>query len=236
MSERVEEVFDDTRILNCFGRVGIKTLDDLTTYTERSLLQIRNFGLRCLPIVTQALAERGLQLREPAKREVRQWEPTPRQVALGAKRKVIVERYQQGQTLREIARDLEMTFEGVRYHLRQAKVGRRRPGWFEANREKIEAKKEVKRKEIVDAYLRNQNISQVARELRLNDSSVRRYLHESGISPGELRKKRWEREIALRAEGKTVREIAATLGIHSQTVFVDFRRMRQAEYAQEASK
>ena len=52
-----------TRVANALSRNHIKTIGDLTGYTEADLLDIRDFGPGCVAIVKAALAEHGLALR-----------------------------------------------------------------------------------------------------------------------------------------------------------------------------
>ena len=48
-----------------FAHAGIDRLEDLTRYTEKELLAIHGVGPKAIRVAREALAERGLALREP---------------------------------------------------------------------------------------------------------------------------------------------------------------------------
>jgi DNA-directed RNA polymerase subunit alpha len=58
-----------TRVHFCLKNADIKTVGDLVTKCERDLLDLPNFGRRCLDEVKETLAKKGLRLdmnnREP---------------------------------------------------------------------------------------------------------------------------------------------------------------------------
>lgn len=57
---RTDELGFSVRTANCMRAEGIETLRDLRQMTERRLLEIPNFGRRCLEEVRRLLVERGL--------------------------------------------------------------------------------------------------------------------------------------------------------------------------------
>ena len=48
-----------------FELAGIRTLADLTRWTERDLLQLHGVGPKAIRILREALAERGLRFADP---------------------------------------------------------------------------------------------------------------------------------------------------------------------------
>jgi hypothetical protein len=64
MNEEIENLTDELpiRVLNCFKRCNIKTLEDLINKTDSELMGVTNFGRRSLHEVIEFLSERGLSL------------------------------------------------------------------------------------------------------------------------------------------------------------------------------
>lgn len=61
---QIEELNLNTRPYNSLKREGIHTLGVLTNMTEADLLEIRNFGQKCLEELKEKLSELGISLKK----------------------------------------------------------------------------------------------------------------------------------------------------------------------------
>lgn len=61
-STKISDLPFSSRTLHCLERQGIEALEELSSYTEEELLNIRNFGHKSLEEVSVALFARGLSL------------------------------------------------------------------------------------------------------------------------------------------------------------------------------
>jgi hypothetical protein len=64
LDKELYELWCTTRVINCFLAEGIYSLEQLLTYSEQELNKIPNFGRKSGREVAEALAARGLKLRD----------------------------------------------------------------------------------------------------------------------------------------------------------------------------
>ena len=64
LDEELYELWCSRRVINCFLAEGICSLEQLLTYSEQELNKIPNFGRKSGREVVEALAARGLKLRD----------------------------------------------------------------------------------------------------------------------------------------------------------------------------
>jgi len=64
LDKELYELWCTTRVINCFLAEGICSLEQLLTYSEQELSRIPNFGRKSVRDVVEALAARGLKLRD----------------------------------------------------------------------------------------------------------------------------------------------------------------------------
>lgn len=60
----LEEVSPSVRTYNCLKRSGINTLNELSEYSHRELMRVRNLGLKCYEEVIELCKQYGISLKD----------------------------------------------------------------------------------------------------------------------------------------------------------------------------
>lgn len=205
-TEALREAGLGTRAINLLGRVGVRTLEDITLWSRDNLSAIPNAGEKTIGEIEAVLKRHGLALRisngppprphPNAPSAATQVKSAPSEKAMAsqppnrARDLDIVERRLRGETLSKIADAHGVTRERVRQVLKREGVDGKAA--IEARRAHQLREAEARRTEILLAFRRGDPPDRIARELCLTRSAVSALLVEA-VTPADRTHRRANR-------------------------------------------